>query len=156
MIKKYFNLTMCLLAFLCGVVLLLGFTPHENKDKGQLVIQVDNISQNTGIIWVGIYNSVENYLVKEKAIVEGIKVSNTESQKLVIEDLPYGTYAVALFHDINANGEMDRNLLGIPSEPYAFSQKPKSKWRIPKFEEVKFTFSHHQQQLHTTLIKWWQ
>ena len=33
---------------------------------------------------------------------------------------PYGDYGVAVFHDENSNGKMDKYVLGIPLEPYGF------------------------------------
>lgn len=134
---------------------LTSFVPPNRVETGNLVITVDNISRTKGTIWIGLYDSVDNYLIKEKSILKKIDVTEKGTSQLVVDNLPFGVYAVALFHDINANGEMDKNLLGIPSEPYAFSKKPKSKWRIPKFDEVKFNFSKDQQQLKTKLKKWW-
>lgn len=133
----------------------LAFTAGSPVETGELVITVDNINKTKGTIWIGLYDSADNYLIKEKSILKKIDVKQKGSSQLIVENLPFGTYAVALFHDINANGEMDKNLLGIPSEPYAFSKKPKSKWRIPKFDEVKFNFSKDRQQLKTKLKKWW-
>jgi len=105
------------------------------------------------MIWVGIYNS-NNYLIKEQAIVNGFLVEKLGQEFLEFPDIQYGTYAVALFHDINGNGEMDKNFVGIPSEPYAFSQKPRTKWRLPKFHEIQFEFTHTNQILKTRLKKW--
>jgi uncharacterized protein (DUF2141 family) len=31
-----------------------------------------------------------------------------------INDVSYGDYGVAVFHDENSNGKMDKNVLGIP------------------------------------------
>ena len=47
-----------------------------------------------------------------------------------------GSYVIAAFQDLNGNGELDRNLLGVPTEPYGFSKLPPSKWRAPSFGEV--------------------
>lgn len=143
---------------LVGVLTLFGLTAFTTLDRvetGNLIITVDNINKTKGTIWIGLYDSADNYLIKEKSILKKIDVKQKGASQLVVDNLPFGTYAVALFHDINANGEMDKNLLGIPSEPYAFSKKPKSKWRIPKFDEVKFNFSKDRQQLKTKLKKWW-
>jgi uncharacterized protein (DUF2141 family) len=133
----------------------LSFQPAE-KREGTLIIEIANIKSQEGIIWIGVYDSEDTYMVKEKAIVEGIKVRTTGQIKFEMARLAYGEYAIALFHDINGNGELDRNLVGIPSEPYAFSQELKSKWRLPRFKEVKFRFSHSRQVLRTELRKWWE
>lgn len=132
-----------------------GLHDARPADKGMLIIEVENVKTTEGIIWVGIYDSEPNFLVKEKAIVQGFKIKQTGRMKMTFPDLPYGTYAIALFHDTNGNGEMDRNVVGIPSEPFAFSQKPKNKWRLPRFDEVKFDFYQNGQVLRTQLKKWW-
>ncbi len=130
-------------------------TPHVSNN-GTLSIEINNIQSSQGMVWVGIYASEQTFLVKEKAIVEGF-VIREEGQLIVdIPDLKFGEYAVAVFHDENNNGVMDRNLLGIPSEPFAFSKPPKSKWRLPKFEEVRFSFAHPDQKVSTHLKKWWE
>jgi uncharacterized protein (DUF2141 family) len=130
-----------------------GFCPPAAN--GSLVIEVDNIKTTEGIIWVGIYDSASSFLVKEKAIVEGFSIKKQGKLQMTFPELPFGTYAIALFHDINNNGELDRNFIGIPSEPFAFSRRPRSKWRVPRFDEVKFDFHDDGQILHTHLKKWW-
>lgn len=39
-------------------------------------------------------------------------------------EVPEGPVALRLFHDENGNGKLDRNLIGIPSEGYGFSNNP--------------------------------
>ncbi len=54
----------------------------------------------------------------------------------------------------NYNGEMDFNVLGIPSEPFGFSGKPKSRWRMPTFHELKFEFKSPNLSLPIKLMNW--
>ena len=156
--KNYQNIRQKVLAIgmlALSIPLTFGFTPVNDEGMGRLIIKINNVSKDRGIIWIGLYDSADTYLIKEKSILKKIDVSQKGYHEMVVDSLPYGTYAMALFHDVNANGEMDRNLLGIPSEPYAFSKKPKSKWRLPKFDEVKFDFSQDVQEIDTKLKKWW-
>ena len=148
---KIFNLFLAIL--LSSLTLSSTWTDHYQR--GNLILNISNIKNDSGIIWIGIYDSAENFLVKEKALIERFDISSFNyRQKITIESLKYGEYAIALFHDINGNGELDQNFIGIPSEPYAFSKKPKSKWRMPKFDEIKFEFINDQQILSTRLEKW--
>jgi uncharacterized protein (DUF2141 family) len=50
-----------------------------------------------------------------------------------------GTYAVAVVHDENGNGRLDRNLLGVPSEGYGVSNNRTYSLSSPKWDESKFT-----------------
>ena len=58
---------------------------------------------------------------------------------IVIKDLPAGGYGVAVFHDANGNGKMDRNFMGIPVEDHAFSNNARGTMGPPSFDQVKFS-----------------
>ncbi|MEM9838871.1 MAG: DUF2141 domain-containing protein [Pseudomonadota bacterium] len=55
------------------------------------------------------------------------------------QGLQPGRYAIRAFHDLNGNGTMDTNALGIPSEPYAFSNNARGNFGPAKFEAAAFT-----------------
>ncbi len=131
--------------------LLLAALPPET---GTLIIEVQGIEEARGFIWIGLYDSEAHYMVKEKAIVKGYDVTHTGTMRLEVDDLPAGRWAIAIFHDINGNGELDTNYLGIPNEPYAFSRKPPSRWRMPRYDEVAIPFRPPLQRLTVTLERW--
>jgi uncharacterized protein (DUF2141 family) len=41
--------------------------------------------------------------------------------ELRVRNVKPGSYAIAVFHDVNGNGQLDRNFIGLPNEPYGFS-----------------------------------
>lgn len=57
----------------------------------------------------------------------------------VFDDLSPGTYAVAVVHDENGNGRLDKNFLGIPTEGYGVSNNRTSAVSSPKWDESRFT-----------------
>jgi len=63
------------------------------------------------------------------------------SATCVFEDVPFGSYAVQAYQDRNGNGKLDRNFIGIPSEPYGFSRGARSWTGPPKFKDAAFTLS---------------
>jgi len=136
------------------VLLLLAGNSLFGPPEGRLIIEIGQVERPQGTIWIGIYNSESTYLIKEKAIIKKVPVYQKGNAVVEINSLPYGTYAVALFHDINGNGTLDQNFFGIPTEPYAFSRPPASKWRLPYFREVAFPFRSSSQKLRTSLRKW--
>lgn len=143
-----------LFLFLIPIVSSAFLTTKPEPANGILELQVSNVKKAQGWIWVGIYDSEENFLIKEKAIVKGIEVNATGTVEMKVDSVKFGDCAVAIFHDINGNGEMDRNWLGIPTEPYAFSRKPRSKWRLPRFQEVLFDFKQNRTKLTVELARW--
>ncbi len=50
-----------------------------------------------------------------------------------------GAYALALYHDANSNGKLDRNAIGIPKEGFGFSGNPKIQFSAPSLESVRMT-----------------
>lgn len=144
-----------------NAILLLNFETDKTNNNliitssTDLVVKVHNIEKGQGIIWVGLYDSERTFLDKENAIlVEGIEVNQIGDIEFRLKNLQYGTYAMALVHDENYNGTMDRNFIGIPIEPYGFSVKPVSKWRLPRFHEVKFNIERPMQVLEVELERW--
>ena len=55
--------------------------------------------------------------------------------RVVLEDLPEGEYALAIFHDKNGNEQLDTNWLGIPKEPLGFSRARMKTFGPPGFWE---------------------
>ncbi|WP_020569637.1 DUF2141 domain-containing protein [Neolewinella persica] len=115
----------------------------EEPMKGSLYFSVDNVREAKGTIWVGIYESADDFLDREKARLVAVKVTDTGQAIIEVPDMVFGKdYALGIFHDENDNGEFDTNFIGLPAEPWAFSGTLKSRFRLPKFEEVSFTFRH--------------
>lgn len=120
--------------------LLAGFVSGENP---QLTIKIENIEVLEGDIRIGVFDTSGNFL-KEGFTFKKYKIAvenNTET--IIIDDLPKGEYAFMLYHDKNADGELNRNFLGIPKEPFAFSNNVKPKFSKPVFEECKFSLEQN-------------
>ena len=66
--------------------------------------------------------------------------------------MPFGNYAITLFHDENNNMELDTNFLGIPKEPYGFSNNAKSPFGPPGFQAALVEFSKEGDEI-TILLK---
>lgn len=60
-----------------------------------------------------------------------------------LEQVPAGEYALVVHHDINSDGVLDKNFIGIPTEPLAFSNgyRPKGP---PSYQRARFTLNDGQ------------
>lgn len=56
----------------------------------------------------------------------------------VFENIPYGTYAIRLFHDANDNDKLDTHFMGTPKEAYGFSNNARGRFGPPSFDEAAF------------------
>lgn len=57
---------------------------------------------------------------------------------VTIAGLPPGRYAAQSFEDLNGNGKIDRNFLGIPTEPVGFSNDAPIRMAPPRFADAVF------------------
>ena len=56
-----------------------------------------------------------------------------------LSGLAPGSYAIRAVHDVDADGDIDVNKLGIPTEPFGFSKDAMGKMGPPTFREASFT-----------------
>jgi uncharacterized protein (DUF2141 family) len=84
------------------------------------------------------YNVKENFLKRGSyTMLKYVKPAGNNQISLPV-DLPNGEWAVALTQDMNDNDLVDKNFLGIPTEPYAFSNNVRPTLAAPAFDECKF------------------
>ncbi len=118
------------------------------------MVRINNIDRGEGRIWIGIYPNSESFLDQEKVIIAYADIQQSGVVEARIPNLPFGDYALALFQDINRNDLLDQNWLGIPIEPYAFSRPWRHRFRLPQFQEVKFSHQMSNQTLQVGLQEW--
>ena len=64
--------------------------------------------------------------------------ANARSVHLQMFDLEPGTYAAAVYHDVNDDGKLDTTLDGKPLEPWGLSNNPPANGNAPAWDEARF------------------
>jgi len=132
------------------LLVLSAFTSLSFSDSvvtGKMIIEFPNINPNQGMVEVSVYDKSEAFLVKDQFIQKKrAQIVNGKAQ-LIFENIPFGKIAVGSYHDVDSDETYDKNFIGLPVEPYAFSKKPTCNWRKPRFEEVSFDFRENGQVL---------
>jgi uncharacterized protein (DUF2141 family) len=117
-------------------LILLFFSSFSNPSGFSLTVKVTNIKSSKGVIEVGLYKDPEKFpKVGQTYKKIRVKPKSDLTFTYTFENLPQGKYAFALYHDVNANAECDRNFLGIPTEAYGFSNNIVPKFSAPSFSE---------------------
>lgn len=102
----------------------------------EVTLKVDNITNPDGHLMVAVYDQPEHYNSNSRWVaVHKIKMAEG-SMQLRLGDLSAGEYAIKVFQDENDNGRIDMNVLGIPTEPYGFSNNGGA-FGQPSFDEAK-------------------
>ena len=109
-----------------------------------LTVTVNNI-EKAGEIHVAVYDNAEAFEADrgEKGgaapgITDGTIEMVEPGSVTYVYELPPGTYAIGIFHDVNLNNKMDNNLFGIPKEQYGFSNNARAFFGPPAFEAAAF------------------
>ncbi len=123
--------------------LLLLATPFINNNP-KLTVEINNINKIKGSVKVAVFNTDKNFLEKDSAIRNYSLNVDSSSKKIVIEDLPKGVYAIAIYHDVNSDDVCNLNFIGIPKEPYGFSNNFRPKFSAPKFADCKISLVKNQ------------
>ena len=111
----------------------------DKKGAKPLTVKVNNVSGSAPVV-IRVYTQ-DNFLEKEgdknKYSIE--PKGGTATQQ--VEGLPYGQLALVAYVDENSNGDLDRNGVGVPQEPYIFSNNFKPSVKAPDFSDCSFTYS---------------
>ncbi|MEP1096469.1 MAG: DUF2141 domain-containing protein [Cyclobacteriaceae bacterium] len=106
--------------------------------QNTLEVQVTEIKKVHGQIGLCIYNSEEAYMHSDEAVLCQWADVKDSRVPFKLESLPSGDYAIVIFQDLNGNKELDTNFMGIPKEPYGFSNNPSTRFGPPSFEGASF------------------
>jgi uncharacterized protein (DUF2141 family) len=76
---------------------------------------------------------------REKGCLTQVLDARVKPLRAVFADLPPGQHAIKAYHDVNANGKLDANWMGIPNEPYGFGNDARGSFGPPSFEQSAIT-----------------
>ena len=124
---------------------LLNFRGPATPVDERLEILVTGIGQEGKDVYVAVYRP-EDRFPDMSAAWKYTKFTSSGSTGTAYFDLPFGDYALAAYQDNNGNGKLDKNKLGYPKEPFAFSRGFRPVLGPPKFRNCKFTFDGQHRQ----------
>jgi len=141
-----------LLALSCAVwiasgVRLAAQTAHGNAS---LTVRITAIRNADGNLRVAL-RSDENTIVQGRTVDIDPK---TLTAKVVFENVPEGSYGIAVIHDENKNGTLDFNDVGMPIEGYGYSNNPSKRPGPAPFSETKFALNSPSTSIEIALVYW--
>lgn len=133
------------------LLILLLTSAFRSENSGALVVSLSNVAK-TGKMNVAIYRAGEAFPDDKFVVKSQVGECKTTSCTFQFQDLPYGEYAIAIYQDVNGNGKLDTGTIGIPTEPFAFSNNFKPRWGGPSFEKCSFKFEKDKQSVSIAMI----
>ena len=132
------------------VILALVYEQSRGQANNRIIVVVENITSDAGTINVGVFNSEKNFL--EIPYKKAIK--KAEAGKSIVFEftgIPNGAYTVSAYHDLNGNGDLDTNFIGIPDEPYGISREGRRAYGPPSYSNAVFRITEENVRLTITL-----
>lgn len=135
-------------AIVFGTALLLAATgaamaqdsaPDAVTADGSLTVAFQGVIRREGVVLCAVFASKAAYDANEGPVRTILLPAAEGNFSATFGGLPPGRYAVKSFHDRDANGKMKFNPLGMPLEPYGFSNNARApfgppSWRAASFE----------------------
>lgn len=102
-------------------------------------ITVLGVREASGTITVDVHDDDPAKFLKSGGKLARIRVPATQGETHFCISVPKaGIYALALYHDRNANTKLDKTWIGLPSEPFGLSNNPPRRLAIPKHRDSAF------------------
>lgn len=120
----------------------------------EIRIVVTHIKRSVGLITADLYrNDDEAFLHKAGREARMRVAARAPMTRFCLAAPEPGEYAIAVYHDKNANQKLDKGAFGIPAEPWGLSDNPKIKLRKPHVEEALFSVASDGAQVEIRLNK---
>jgi uncharacterized protein (DUF2141 family) len=112
-------------------------TGHPSATR--LFVRVEGVRATQGLIAVTLYpDDPDRFLARHGSLYVGRSPAHAGVTRACIYVPKPGIYAIAVYHDANANRKLDRNVIGFPAEAGGFSNNPSTFLGLPSFHSVRF------------------
>lgn len=138
-----------------AILLALSMPLRAQSATTTLTVRVTGARNNKGQIALALFQSEAGFpgdSSKAVRLQQAAIDAQTRSAQFVLQGLPYGVYAVSVFHDENMNGKLDKNFVGAPKEGYGASNNPRKRMGPPPFNEARFSLSQSEQSIEIKLV----
>jgi uncharacterized protein (DUF2141 family) len=104
----------------------------------RLNVDVEGVRSAEGLIAVTLYaDDRSKFLAKRGSLYVGRVPARTGTTRVCIHVPRTGVYALAVYHDVDGDRSFDRTGIGLPAEPFGFSNNPRVFLGMPNFGSVR-------------------
>ena len=107
----------------------------QSQPESTVTISVTNVTTHEGFIMAAIYDESG---WGEASVANLREPARSDVVTITLAVPNPGKYGIRLFHDVDGNGELNANIMGIPTEPFGFSNDAPLRFGPPSFEAAAF------------------
>ena len=104
----------------------------------EIDIVVSTLRSRVGVLGCRLFKDPKGFPEKPPWFAQTGGPITAKTQSCHFADVPPGTYAVAVMHDENSNGKLDKSFIGKPVEGYGVSNNHTYALQSPEWAESKF------------------
>ena len=127
------------------IIMTAGIVFAGQDNTATLIIHVTGFENSNGTARIALVNSKENYSADTPFKGINGEIINGEVKKTIT--LPFGEYAIKVYHDENGNKELDTRIFGIPKERYGFSNNARGTMGPPEYEKAVFSLNSSKKEI---------
>lgn len=131
-------------ALLLTIVGTLAIASYANAttSNSSLTVKVGGLREQRGQLCLSLFSANQGFPGSSERATESQCVSVVNTVTVVtFRNLNAGRYAIAVIHDANTDGRLNRGFLGIPTEGFGFSRNPKILTGPPSFGDAAISVS---------------
>ena len=104
----------------------------------RLFVNVENVRSSQGLIAVTLYaDDSRRFLARRGSLYVGRVPARAGTTRICIHLPRTGVWGLAVYHDVDSDRRFDRSSVGLPAEPYGFSNNPRVLFGLPSFRSVR-------------------
>lgn len=122
------------------------FTPSawaqaSSGDRGDLTVEITGFESAQGRVRAGLFQSDDGFPLGVDDVSPQVEAPIDDGEATVeFDSIPHGTYAVVVYHDADADGTLDKNFVGMPTEGAGIYRPVDSRVPPPNFGDCTFEF----------------
>lgn len=118
-------------------ILLLALLSTQAVADTNVTIEVRGVTRDEGTMVLTVYEGKKSWL-KKGMLQTSVPVDGQGTVVMTVE-LPASEYAFHVYQDLDTDGKMKTNFIGIPKEPTGVSNNAKGRFGPPKYKDAKVT-----------------
>lgn len=104
----------------------------------EVVVRVSGLSETLGQVGCSLFGGAAGFPMDNTSARNLWLPADAKGVTCRFNDVPEGTYAVSIGHDVNGNKRVDTNFIGLPTEQWGVSNNARPTLRAPRFDEASF------------------
>lgn len=151
--KRHALATILLAEFFFALSTSTGTSENSGELSATLKVTVTGFRNTKGRALIALFDKQDGFPgERDKSYRKTKGYIDAENTVFIFEKVPYGSYAVSVYHDENDNGKLDTRWRIIPREGIGTSNNVRKMRKAPSFDDARFSVADSTVTLEITIV----